>query len=143
MTRIEEPETHAAPKDEAEICIPKLFWAALLIFAVNLSIVIWFYFSPGFSVRMSGFHPEEAARLAMAKPSVFDRTVDEKPMRIRAAAKVRPVLYDLPVLNIPAKTVLAVYEPPMPRATTVSMPRATEIQMHRATTVEIRPRIVQ
>ena len=61
MTRLEEPNLNIdeSPIDAGNINagdeglhIPNLFWAALLIFSVNLMIVIWFYFSPGFTIRL-------------------------------------------------------------------------------------------
>jgi hypothetical protein len=142
MTRFEEPNENIPPEagelensgDEG-YRIPNLFWAALLIFSINLMIVIWFYFSPGFTVRLGGFHPEQTSVVAEAKPSVFTEVVDETPKPVKAAMKVRPVVYDVPALapqlDVPAHTIPAAYDIPMPRS---SMPRATTPAMPRAST---------
>jgi hypothetical protein len=174
MTRFEEPNLNIddSPTDlekintyEKRIHIPNLFWAALLIFSVNLMIVIWFYFSPGFTVRLGAFHPEQTSVIAESKPSVFTELVDESRKPVKTAMKARPVLYDLPVVNtqlqldLPVRTVPAAHElaiprtteRSMPRATTPAMPRksdpaaldiprATESQMRHATTIEVRPK---
>jgi hypothetical protein len=172
MTRLEEPNLNIdeSPIDAGNINagdeglhIPNLFWAALLIFSVNLMIVIWFYFSPGFTIRLGGFHPEQTSVIAESKPSVFTEIVDETPKPAKTAMKVRPVLYDVPALSpeldLPVRTVPAAYELAIPRTTERSMPRAstpamprkseagaldipraTEQQMRHATTIEVRPK---
>jgi hypothetical protein len=74
-----------------QLVIPNLFWAAVIFFALNILLLIWFTLSPKLSLGMERAPQDE--RVAVAdKPSPFTPVVDERRVAARKAEKVKPVV---------------------------------------------------
>src|SRR4051812_41686619 len=91
---IEEP---VDPEQMEDVRIPNLLRAALILFAVNLCLLIWFCASPNF--KLGSAAPEESPmdpNSYSSKMSPFTEVVKDTPRRVKTAQKLKPVLYTAP-----------------------------------------------
>lgn len=91
-------DTSLAPEaeDAAHISLwqlPKIFWAALFVFSLNVALAVVVLFGPELHVDMYG-DQEHVVQAAELKPSPFVGTPEEKPRRVRVADKLTPVLVE-------------------------------------------------
>jgi hypothetical protein len=88
------PAVGAAEKRSARI--PNIFWAGVVLFAVNMLILFCIWLSPELRVNMYGEDGESSN--AYFRPSPFTEMVQlAKVQKPRQAAKVRPVFYEEPL----------------------------------------------
>ena len=103
--------------------IPNLFWAGLVLFAVNMLILFCIWLSPELRVNMYGEDGESSS--AYFRPSPFTEVVStakaRKPIQ---AAKVRPVFYEEPLLTEFSQSADLL----LPRST---QPSAASLNVHR------------
>jgi|SRR5687768_3554893 hypothetical protein len=81
--------------------LPKIFWAALLVFGLNVGLAVVVLFGPELHVDMYG-DQEHVVLAAESKPSPFVGTPEEKPRKVRVADKLTPVLVEAGGRMIPA-----------------------------------------
>jgi hypothetical protein len=84
-------------EDDGQISLwqlPKIFWAALLVFGLNVGLAIVVLFGPELHVDMYGDQEERVVLAAESKPSPFVGTPEEKPRKVRVAEKLTPVLVE-------------------------------------------------
>ena len=78
--------------------IPKLFWAGVVLFAVNLLILFCIWLSPELRVNMYGEDSESIS--AYFRPSPFTEQVNPaKAQKPKQAAKLRPVFFEDPLMT--------------------------------------------
>jgi hypothetical protein len=91
-------ELSNTPEDSESPQLPSLFWAGVVLFAVNLLILFFIWLSPELRVNMYGEDAEYSA--ASFRPSPFTETVElAKARKPKQAARVRPVFYEEPALT--------------------------------------------
>jgi hypothetical protein len=71
--------------------LPKILWAGLILFVVNLVIATGIAASPELDVDIRG-ETAGAAAAAATKPSAFVKPEPEKQRAVRAPVKLQPVL---------------------------------------------------
>jgi hypothetical protein len=88
------PAGGAVEKDSQRI--PNIFWAGVVLFAVNMLILFCIWLSPELRVNMYGEDGE--SQNAYFRPSPFTEVVQlAKIQKPKQAAKVRPVFYEEPL----------------------------------------------
>ena len=142
-TTIEDTITSERPTDGSELTasaqqarFPVLFWAAVILFVVNLLVLVGIWLSPELRV---GFYGIESGKLSgsYTRPSPFDEQVTMSASRkVKQPEKVRPVLYqepqsmeaaelDLPRASMPAMTERSAYIQKVVNEYSSDMPRMT------------------
>jgi hypothetical protein len=110
-----EPGTATASVSPASV--PKLFWASVSLFAVNVLVLSGIALSP--ELRVTVYGEDRPGYISDdSKPSPFTEVVDTaKPRKVKLAQRVTPVLYQEPVMADPS---LAPTELAVPRASQVA-----------------------
>jgi hypothetical protein len=95
-TTYERPDEVEDPaQDRSQIPCSTILWAAAALFTVNVLILAAIWLSPELRVGVYGAETESSH--SFYKPSPFTEVVETAPAKpVRAAAKVRPVLYQDP-----------------------------------------------
>ena len=174
MEQTQDITTTYEPQAEVEnvgtdVRLPKLFWAGALVFTMNVVVAGFIAVSPNLSVNMYGSQNLSLSSNSPAeKPSPFSEVVSDKPVRIKLASHMTPVLMDEPTdFQMPRATQSDLYQPAVyrysgsnsgapvqqsaqksaapnqldiPRVTASLMPRRTESP--RVSSVDVAPRRV-
>jgi hypothetical protein len=94
-TEFEAPENDL---NESSAKFPKLLIAAAIIFAINILVVLYFYFAPSFGTNFVSSNMDEETTLATVatKISPFEPAVNDTPHKVRLAERMHPVLTAVP-----------------------------------------------
>lgn len=111
---------------------PKLFWAGVLLFTTNIVVAAFIVVSPNLTVTMYGAELAETTS-PTDKPSPFMQRVSDKPVKVKVATRVMPIIFEQPIqtFEMPRSTQRdlskpAVYKYEAPSsATQLDLPRVT------------------
>ncbi len=91
--------------------LPKLVWASVALFSINLVIGIGIMLTPNVKLDLYGYEVQ-SVRAASSKPSPFTEVIDTRKKKVQVAAKVYPVVTEAPEtyeLDLPLRTQPVVY----------------------------------
>ena len=91
--------------------LPKLVWASVALFSINLVIGTGIMLTPSVKLDLYG-HEVQSVRAASSKPSPFTEVIDNRKKKVQVATKVRPVVTEAPEtyeLDLPLRTQPVVY----------------------------------
>src|SRR4051794_36841995 len=93
LAEIPSPRAEAPAEPYGFRDLPKLFWAGVVLFAVNAAITMAIGISPEMNVSMYGETPQKQTTSVASKPSPFTEVVQTAAAKPTTAVKLQPVLY--------------------------------------------------